>query len=187
LTIDDQTLLLAVGRGDHRAFRALMERHGAFALALALRVCGSHQDAEEIVQEAFLRVWSVAERWDPEGGARFSTWLYRVVMNLCLDRKRRPAPVPVEDAPEPVDCGPSGLEHYTGEQARLLVAEALASLPERQRAAMSLCYFGEVSGQEAADSLDISLSALESLLVRGRRALRDFFARRGLEKVGDVL
>lgn len=185
--MDDQPLLLAIGRGDHEAFRILMERHGALALALAIRVTGSRQDGEEVVQEAFLRVWSAAARWDPQGGARFRTWLYRVVLNLCLDRKRRAPMLPIDEIAEPADGSPTGLEQYTGQQARSLVAAALASLPERQRAAMSLCYFGEVSGQEAADSLDISLSALESLLVRGRRALRDFFARRGLDNMGDVL
>jgi RNA polymerase sigma-70 factor, ECF subfamily len=185
--MDDESLLLAIGNGDHGAFRTLMERHGAIALAVAVRVTGSQRDAEEIVQDSFLKVWTAAARWDPQGGAKFSTWLYRVVMNSCLDRKRRAPMLPMDDVAEPEDTRPGGLEHYTGSQARALVAEALESLPERQRAAVSLCYFGEVGGQEAADSLDISLSALESLLVRGRRALRDFFARRGLETMGDVL
>lgn len=156
-------------------------------MTLALRMTGAHQDAEEVAQEAFLRVWAVAERWDPDGGARFTTWLYRVVMNLCLDRRRRTPMLGIDEVAEPADSSPSGLELYGRDQARGLVAEALAALPERQRAAVSLCYFGEVSCQDAADSLEISLSALESLLVRGRRALRDHFARRGLDKMGDVL
>lgn len=156
-------------------------------MTLAIRMTGNAPDAEEVAQEAFLRVWSAAARWDSSGGARFSTWLYRVVMNLCLDRKRRAPMLAMDDVEEPADPGPTGLEHCSDGQARTLVAEALASLPERQRAAVSLCYFGEVSCQDAADSLDISLSALESLLVRGRRALRDFFARRGLKRIGDVL
>ncbi len=164
-----------------------MERHGTLALALAVRMTGSQPDAEEIVQDSFLKVWNLAARWDPQGGAKFSTWLYRVVMNACLDRKRRAPMVGMDEVPEPEDDALSGLEQYTGAQARTLVAEALHSLPERQRAALTLCYFGEVSGQEAADSLEITLSALESLLVRGRRALRDFFARRGLNRMGDLL
>ncbi|MCR6632550.1 MAG: RNA polymerase sigma factor [Magnetospirillum sp.] len=184
--MDDESLLLAVGRGDHRAFAALMERHGAFALALAMRMTGNPQDAEEVAQEAFLRVWSMAGRWRP-GGARFTTWLYRVVVNLCLDRKRRAPMLALDDVAEPADPTPSGLDSCAAGQAHMLVAAALAALPGRQRAAVSLCYFGEVSCQEAADSLEISLSALESLLVRGRRALRTYFARRGLKKTGDVL
>jgi RNA polymerase sigma factor, sigma-70 family len=164
-----------------------MERHGPLAMALALRMTGTHQDAEEVAQEAFLRVWSAAARWNPEGGARFTTWLYRVVMNLCLDRRRRAPMLAIDEVAEPADPGPGGLEAYGRHQAHGLVAEALAALPERQRAAVSLCYFGEISCQDAADCLEISLSALESLLVRGRRALRDHFARRGLDKMGDVL
>ncbi|NFV79661.1 RNA polymerase sigma factor [Magnetospirillum aberrantis SpK] len=184
--MDDESLLAAIGRGDPTAFATLMERHGAFAMTLAIRMTGNIQDAEEVAQEAFLRVWSVAARWNP-GGARFTTWLYRVVMNLCLDRKRRAPMAALDDVAEPADTAPDGLERCASDQARELVAEALATLPDRQRAAVSLCYYGEVSCQEAAEALDISLSALESLLVRGRRGLRDYFTRRGLEKMGDVL
>lgn len=156
-------------------------------MTLAMRMSGNATDAEEVAQEAFLRVWSAAPRWNANGGARFSTWLYRVVMNLCLDRKRRAPMLALDDVAEPADLGPNGLDRYSGGQASALVAEAMASLPDRQRAAVSLCYFGEVSCQDAADSLEVSLSALESLLVRGRRAMRDHFARRRLMKVGDVL
>lgn len=185
--MDDESLLIASGHGDHGAFAELMARHGAFSMSLAMRMMGNPQDAEEIVQEAFLRVWSAAGRWNPEGGARFTTWLYRVVMNLCLDRKRRHPMLAMEDVEEPEDTGPNGLESCTRNQAHVLVLEALAVLPDRQRAAVSLCYFGEISYQEAAGILDISLSALESLLVRGRRGLRDYFARHGLMTMGDVL
>lgn len=187
MTTDDTALLAAVADGDHGAFSTLMDRHGPRALALAIRMTGTRQDAEDIVQEAFLRVWRHAGRWDPSGGARFSTWLYRIVLNLCLDRKRRAPMAPLDEIAEPEDPSPDGLQQYSGEQARGLVQEALESLPERQRAALALCYFGNVSGQEAADSLEMSVSALESLLVRGRRALRTFFTKRGLNRLGDVL
>lgn len=187
MTTDDTALLAAVADGDHGAFSTLMDRHGPRALALAIRMTGTRQDAEDIVQEAFLRVWRHAGRWDPSGGARFSTWLYRIVLNLCLDRKRRAPMAPLDEIAEPEDPSPDGLQQYSGEQARELVQEALESLPERQRAALALCYFGNVSGQEAADSLEMSVSALESLLVRGRRALRTFFTKRGLNRLGDVL
>lgn len=185
--MDDDSLLAAIGRGDHQAFAALMTRHGPFAMTLAMRMTGRQPEAEEITQEAFLRVWSAAGRWQPGGGARFTTWLYRVVMNLCLDRKRRAPMLGIDEVAEPADPSPSSTEVLGRAQARDLVAEALATLPERQRAAVALCYFGDVSCQEAADCLEISLSALESLLVRGRRALRAHFARRGLTRMGDLL
>lgn len=165
----------------------LMEKHASFAMKLSLRMTGNPDDAEEVVQEAFLRVWRKAEGWRSDGDALFTTWLYRVVTNLCIDRRRRKATIPIEDIDEPLDPLPSSFELLKGEKARQLVREALAQLPDRQRAAMSLCHLGEVGNQEAADILGISVNALESLLVRGRRGLREFFLRRRIVASGDLL
>jgi RNA polymerase sigma-70 factor (ECF subfamily) len=182
----DRALLAAIGRGSHRAFHALMGRHMAFVLRLARRVVGNRDDADEVAQEAFLRVWTIAPRWRHDGDAQFKTWLYRVVVNLCLDRRRRLPALPLEVAGEPSDPAPSSLERvFAGETARL-VAQALDDLPPRQRAALVLCYYAGVSAAEAAASLDISVSALESLLVRGRRALRVRLSDLGgLDSMGD--
>jgi RNA polymerase sigma-70 factor (ECF subfamily) len=169
---DDRILLARIGEGDHLAFDALMRRHLAFVLRLAQRMVGNPTDADEIAQEAFLRVWRVAARWRQDGDARFRTWLYRVVVNLCLDRRRRVPELPLEEIAEPPDHGPSSLDRiYAGETARL-VAQAVDDLPQRQKAAILLCYYAGVNGAEAAGILEVSVSALESLLVRGRRALR---------------
>lgn len=184
---DDVALLAAIGAGQQDAFATFMARHGPMALRLALRMTPTRQDAEDTVQDAFLRVWRHAGAWSPNGGARVTTWFYRIVMNLCLDRRRRAPMAALEDIAEPEDPSPGGLEHYSGAQARFLVREALDALPERQRAAVALCYFEEVSGQDAAKALNVSVSALESLLVRGRRSLRAFFVRRGLDTSGDLL
>ena len=165
----------------------LMERHAPFAMKVSLRMTGNPDDAEEIVQEAFLRVWRKAEGWRAEGDARFTTWLYRVVANLCIDRRRRPSMIPMDDIDEPPDPQPSGFDRLKGEKARQLVHEALARLPDRQRAAMSLCHLGEMGNQEAADVLGISVNALESLLTRGRKGLREFFLRRRIVVSGDLL
>ncbi len=186
-TATDQELLVAAGRGDHRAFRELMTRHVSFAMALALRMTGNLPDAEEIVQEAFLRVWNGAGRWQPERGARFTTWLYRVVLNLCLDRRRRPVMLPVDGIEEPADPSATGFDSHAASESRRLVAEALQSLPDRQRMALSLCYFGGLGYAEAAEIMDVTPSALDSLLVRGRRRLREYLTRRGLEALGDLV
>jgi RNA polymerase sigma-70 factor, ECF subfamily len=183
----DLELLEAVGRGDRQAFSTLMERHGRYAMALALRMLNNAHDAEEVAQEAFVRVWTHAARWNPQGGAQFTTWLYRVVMNLCLDRRRVTLAVPLEDVAEPVDPARSGLDLLSDSQAARLVAEAMDQLPDRQRAAVALCYFENVGCQQAADIMEISVSAMESLLVRGRRGLKDHLVRRGFLSVGDVL
>ena len=169
---DDRALLLAIGRGNHRAFHALMCRHMPFVLRLARLVVGSRDDADEVAQEAFLRVWTVAPRWRHDGDAQFKTWLYRVVVNLCLDRRRKLPALPLEVAGDPLDPAPDSLEQvFAGETARL-VARALDDLPRRQREAVILCYYAGVSVAQAAATLEVSVSALESLLVRGRRALR---------------
>ncbi|AVM72645.1 ECF RNA polymerase sigma factor SigW [Magnetospirillum gryphiswaldense MSR-1] len=183
----DQDLLQATAQGDRWAFAALMERHTPFALALAMRMLGNADDAEEVAQEAFLRVWRKAPDWDGDGGARFTTWLYRVVINLCTDRKRRKPIVAMDDIDEPPDPGPDGLERLAQGQMQKLVSQALNHLPERQRAAIALCHLGETTNAQAAETLGISVSALESLLVRGRRGLRDYLSRQGFAASGDLL
>jgi RNA polymerase sigma-70 factor (ECF subfamily) len=175
----DDALMARAGRGDKAAFAVLVRRHVARATAIAQRILGNKSDAEEVVQEAFLRCWQKAPDWQPADThgsgerAQFATWHYRVLTNLCLDRKRRPQPVELEAAGEIPDSGDDGFSRTErGEQGRR-VAEAMAKLPERQRAALALCYYEDMGNIEAAKALDISVGALESLLVRGRRALRD--------------
>jgi RNA polymerase sigma-70 factor (ECF subfamily) len=131
---------------------------------------GSSADAEEIVQEALLRVWINAPRWRPV--ASFRTWFYRVVINLCLNRKRRAPFLPLEDVRDPVDPTPdAGARMEQGEIERALAA-AIAELPERQRAAITLTYHEGFSNAETAAALGTSVSAVETLLVRAKRALR---------------
>ena len=166
----DHDLMARVARGDERAFHVLARRHAADALGLARRILGSEALAEEIVQDALLRVWRVAPRWRPQ--AAFRTWLYRVVINLCLNAKRRPAELPLGAAGDPADPAPdavAGLE--TRERDRRLAA-AIDALPARQRAAIVLTYQEGLSNAEAASVLDTSVSGIETLLVRAKRALR---------------
>ena len=89
-----------------------MHRHLGRAGAIAGRMLGSAAEAEEVVQEAFLRVWQKAPSWKPDGGARFSTWLVRVLVNLCIDRRRRARYVPLEEAPEMTDPAPGAGHHH---------------------------------------------------------------------------
>lgn len=168
---DDDALLASSGEGDQRAFQTLVARHLARALSLARRMTGNVAEAEDVAQEAFLRAWQKAPDWRV-GEARFSTWLYRVVVNLCLDRKRRKPMAPLEAAGDPLDPTPSAELRLAEDQRARLVASALASLPDRQRAALVLSYYEGVSNVEAAEALGVSVSALESLLVRARKALR---------------
>ena len=118
-----------------------------------------------------MRLWKQAENWRA-GEARVSTWLYRVVHNLCIDRlrKRRPQ-VAVEDAPEPVDPDPSVLERMAESETSKAVAAAIATLPERQRQALILRHFEEYSNPEIGEAMECSVEAVESLLARARRQL----------------
>jgi RNA polymerase sigma-70 factor (ECF subfamily) len=183
----DDDLLQAIARGEEGALRQLMQRHGKPMLVLAQRVTGSADDADEVVQESFLKVWKMAARWQVDGAATFSTWFYRVVLNASLDRRRRAPMAPLEDAGEPVDQAPIGSETAQIRQRRETLLRAMNELPERQKEALSLCYFGEVNGPEAARILKMSVSALEALLVRGRRGLRKSLMKNGIETIGDIL
>ncbi|GAA0586058.1 RNA polymerase sigma factor [Rhizomicrobium electricum] len=167
----DTDLVVRVGRGDRTAAQALMARHLPGMLALARRMLSGQAEAEDCVQEAFLKVWTHAARWQP-GKAKFETWLYRVTLNQCYDRLRKKPTEPLEAAADVPDGGDSpdrGLEVAALETE---VSAALADLPERQRAAILLCHYQERGNIEAAEILGISVEALESLLARGRRTLR---------------
>ncbi|HYD16895.1 MAG TPA: RNA polymerase sigma factor [Patescibacteria group bacterium] len=172
---DDAGLMRQIAGGDQRAFQRLMQRHLQRTVRLATRIMGGTLAAEDVAQEAFIRVWKHAKDWEApsRSGAKFTTWLYRIVLNLCIDEKRKNRFSNIDDIPEPVDTGlgaQGGMEQQ--EQSRRVRA-ALDELPERQRAALVLCFYEEFSNKEAADMLGISVGAVESLLVRSRRYLRD--------------
>lgn len=164
-----------------------MERHAKPMLALAQRVIGNAHDADEVVQETFLKVWSMAARWDPDGRANFSTWLYRVVLNASLDRLRRAPLASLEEADSIADQAPSSLDQTLARQRHKIVTQAMSRLPPRQQAALSLHYFGEISGPRTAEILELSLSACEALLARGKKALRKALAELGITSLGDML
>ncbi len=173
---EDEELMLASGRGDRAAFAKLVRNHLGRSNAIAVRMLGSAAEAEEVVQEAFLRVWQKAPTWRKDGGARVSTWLARVIVNLCIDRRRRARSVPLEEVPEMADSAPGADDVLALEERRQRVATALAELPDRQRAAVVLSYYEGLSNAEVAGALEISVGAVESLLVRARRSLAGLLA-----------
>lgn len=172
MIVDPDTELVArVGKGDRAAAQALMARHLPTMLSLARRMLSGEAEAEDCVQEAFLRVWTHAARWQP-GKAKFETWLYRVTLNQCYDRLRRKPTADLEAAAEVPDGAPSAEQSLESAALSAEVDAALQELPERQRAAILLCHYQERGNIEAAEILGVSVEALESLLARGRRALR---------------
>lgn len=176
---DDARLIAAVARRDASAFRMLAERHAPALHRLSWRLLADRTEAEDVVQESLLRLWDHAAAWKPVGGG-VPAWLRRIATNLCLDRLRRRARMSDEEAPERVDdAAPADAEI---DAARLgdIARRALQALPDRQRAAVVLTYYEELSNAAAADLLAMKLKAFESLLARGRAALRAAVAAAGV-------
>jgi RNA polymerase sigma-70 factor (ECF subfamily) len=167
----DEELMLRIAKGDAGAFRALVPRYAARAIRLARSITHSDADAEEIAQEAYLRVWLNAPRWRPQ--AAFRTWFYRIVFNLALNRRRRAPFMPLDEAGDPADPSADAGERMERDERECLLAAAIAALPDRQRAAIELTYAEELSNAEAAAVLGTSVSGMESLLVRAKRTLRE--------------
>jgi RNA polymerase sigma-70 factor, ECF subfamily len=166
----DEALMAKIARGDERAFRELSRRHVSAMAGLARRILGNAADAEDVVQEAMLRVWTHAPRWQPL--AAFRTWLTRIVVNLCLDRKRRAPWVGLDAAGEIADPAPSASDSAEQSERERAVTVAIAALPVRQRSAIVLTYSEGMSNAQVAEVLDTSVSAVETLLIRGKQGLR---------------
>ena len=172
---EDDALIARFATGDQQAARLLAERHTGRLLALGVRMLKDRAEAEDVAQEAMLRCWRNAADWRP-GEAKLSTWLHRVALNLCYDRLRKKTAAPLEDAPEPVDERRSAQAGMEADERAALLEAALAELPERQRAAVVMRHFEERSNPETAEILGVSVEAVESLLSRGRRALKKALA-----------
>lgn len=185
----DDDLARAAGGGDTRAFAELLDRHGQRIAGLAHRMLAGQAmagDVDDVVQETFLRLWVRIPQWQPRQlgesgtetgslapmGAKISTWLYRVAANLCIDRLRKKVHQPLDEVGEPLDDKPPADTLLDAASASKRIESALAGLAPRQRLAISLCHYQELSNIEAAAIMEISVEALESLLGRGRRALR---------------
>lgn len=172
----DADILSSLAHGSSAALAQLMDRHLAAVKSAAWHMLGDEMMAEDIAQEVFLRAWKQAPNWQP-GKAKFSTWLHRVGKNLCYDRLRKKKEVYPETLPEMVDDSPQAaqtLEINQGHSAqKSRIEQAMAGLPERQRMAITLCHYRELSQMEAAAIMEVGVRAYESLLARGRKNLRE--------------
>ncbi|BFG77706.1 RNA polymerase sigma factor [Paraburkholderia terrae] len=167
----DAELVAGVGRQEPAAVRTLVARKLPRLLALATRMLGDRMEAEDVAQEAFMRIWKQAPRWR-EGEARFDTWLHRVALNLCYDRLRAHREEPADELPDAADPAATPDAQLEAQSREARVRAALAALPARQREALVLNYYQELSNIEAAALMGITVDALESLLARARRNLR---------------
>ncbi len=175
---EDAALISAISRGQEPALARLISRHGRSLAAIATRYLGNRDEADDVVQEVFLRVWSHADRFDP-ARARPTTWIYAIAVRLCIDRLRK---LRVRrffglgsglDPSEAIDDTAPGTEtSLAARQDLQLTRTAIAALPDRQRMAILLCAVAGLDTARIAETLDISAGAVEQLLVRARRTLR---------------
>jgi len=167
----DHRLMLRVGQKDMAAYRELVGRHLNRGIKVAERMLGNRQDAEDVMQDTCLKIWKEAERWQPK--ARFSTWLYRVIFNACIDFKRKVVPMSGVEVETLADDVPAADDAMMMMQRARRVKQALQKLPERQRAALILSYYEGVSNQDGAQALNIPLGTFQQLLFRARQGLKN--------------
>ena len=174
----DAALLVAFANGDAGAARLLAERLLPRTFAQAHRMLGDRAEAEDVAQDAMMRLWKIAGEWR-QGEAQVSTWLYRVTANLCTDRlRRRKRSVPLDAVAEPLDGAPSVLAQMHRDARATALSDALAQLPPRQAEAVALRHLEGLSNPEIAAVMDIGVEAVESLTARGKRGLAAILAGR---------
>ena len=171
----DDALLARYSQGDAEAARALTARLTPRVYSHALRMLGDRSEAEDVTQDAMLRLWNIAPKWRM-GEAKVTTWLYRVTANLCTDRLRRRRGVGLDEVDEPLDPTPSVTAQMQARERMDALQAGLLTLPERQRQAVILRHIEGLANPEIAQILGISTEAVESLTARGKRALAKVLA-----------
>jgi RNA polymerase sigma-70 factor, ECF subfamily len=171
--LDDESLIIQMQEGKHEAFVELVDRHAKRFYGVAYRLLFSKNDAEDTVQQAFLKLWERRSFWDRHKGAKFTTWFYRVVVNLCLDHNRKKRPVPLSEGMDLVDKQ-DGPEIFLDEKRKQgLLDRFIRELPERQQLALTLCFYEGISNKEAAEIIGIRVKALQSLIMRAKTTLKE--------------
>jgi RNA polymerase sigma-70 factor (ECF subfamily) len=170
---DDHELLALIQNGSHDAFAALVRRHTERFYRLAYRYVQNRETAEDLVQDAFLKLWEDPGRWQPERDSKFTTWFYRIVVNLCLDWQKKKRPLALGDEESELK-GEAALEVAAiRRQEQKILEREIAALPERQRLALNLCFAEGLSNQEAAEVIGVRLKALQSLVMRAKTTLKE--------------
>ncbi len=180
----DAGLLEAAAAGSHAAFTEIVTRHFQPVYRLVWRMTGGAADAEDVAQDAFVTLWKNPSQL--REGAALRGWLMRVAANAVIDGSRRPRPAALDDASEVADPQMMPDAPLDRTQAARLVDSRIAALPERQRLALSLVYFEGLSNIEAAAAMEVSVDALESLLARARRSLKESLSAEWRDLVGGL-
>src|SRR4030095_14529613 len=169
----DHELLALVQEGSGQAFSILVERHTERFYRLAYRFLQNKAAAEDVVQDAFLKLWENPTIWQPDRNSKFTPWFYRVVVNLCLDLRKKKGAVALDNTMELTDDRESAVETLVRSEKQRVLEKEIAALPERQRAALNLCFDEGLSNQEAAEIMGLNLKALQSLIMRAKTTLKE--------------
>lgn len=169
----DDELLARIQDGNGPAFAELVERHTERFYRLAFRYLQNKEAAEDVVQDAFVKLWENPALWRSERNTKFTTWFYRIVVNLCLDARKKKKPEALEDETSIIDERKAVDEAMIESQEQQALEREIAGLPERQRVALNLCFGQGLSNQEAADIMGLNLKALQSLLMRAKTTLKE--------------
>lgn len=178
--VSDEALLVLYANGDPWAARALTLRLTPRLLGFAAWMLADRTEAEDVTQEAMLRLWRMAPDWR-QGEAKVATWLYRVASNLCLDRLRKSRPRGLEEVAEPEDAAPGAVARLIEADRMQALDRALAALPDRQRQAVVLRHIEGLTNPEIAAVMDIGVEAVESLVARGKKGLTALLSERRAE------
>lgn len=170
---NDEFLIRLIQEGRHDAFAEIVNRHSKRFYNIAYRLIFDKEDAEDIVQDAFIKLWEKRLNWNPNREAKFTTWFYKVVLNLCIDHNRKKKPERLsEEMPLP-DKKQGHEAEIEDKQKQLLLERFIQELPERQQLALNLCFYEGISNQEAAEILGVNLKALQSLIMRAKMTLKE--------------
>jgi RNA polymerase sigma-70 factor (ECF subfamily) len=171
--LDDELLICQIKEGKREAFAEIVNRYAKRFYSIAYRFVFNKEEAEDIVQEAFLKLWSKPELWDQNKQVKFTTWFYKVVTNLCIDHNKKKKSIPLSDSIPILDEQPLQdvlLEH---QQKQALLDNLIQELPERQQWALNLCFYEGWSNKEAAEIMGVRVKVLQSLIMRAKMALRE--------------
>lgn len=171
--VSDESLLRNLQEGSHEAFTELVNRHSRRFFGLAYRLVSNKSDAEDIVQDAFLKLWDRPRLWNPGRQAKFTTWFYRVVINLCWDHKKKRRPLSLSEDVDPVDANPGQDALLDVHQKQAILEKFIGELPERQQLALNLCFYEGLSNEQAAEIIGVKVKALQSLLMRAKTTLKN--------------
>ena len=171
--LDDNALVARMVQGEKGAYRVIVERYYRGIVGVARRMGLVSGDAEDVAQDVFVRVWLHREKWRADGGATFKTWLYRVAVNRVIDLKRKPQFGDGTELDEVPDEAMSALDKLAQHQEFKRLRIAVKKLSDQQQIAINLFYDRELSNQEASAIMGVSVNAMESLLKRARKRLRE--------------